>query len=100
MLGLNKKVTAVVMMFWITLINLSCLNAETELFINPVDCLNSITKVGGCGDAIGGIHHWDFSHLKRACCEALEGLSEGCWPIIFPGQPLVHMMIKGICFFP
>lgn len=55
MLGLNKNVTAVVMVFWITLINISCLNAEAELFINPVDCLNSINQVSGCTNAIG---HW------------------------------------------
>lgn len=98
MLGLNKKVTAVVMMFWITLINISCLNAETELFINPaVDCFNSVR---GCSEAIAGIRsHWDFSHLKRACCEALERLNGGCWSIVFPGQPLARIMIKGICFF-
>ncbi|CAL9244514.1 unnamed protein product [Arabidopsis halleri] len=99
MIGLNKKVAAVVMMFFcITLVNISCVKAETELFL--VDCLNSIKQVRGCSDAIGGILHWDFSHLKRACCEALEGLQDQCWFILFPHQPLVHAMVKGVCFFP
>lgn len=99
MLALNRNVTVLAMILFVIL-SVSPLSAGKSYFYSPAECLKTIQNVEGCTDAITAILRWDFSHLKHNCCDVLEGLSEDCWPIVFPGQPLVHLMIKGICFFP
>src|SRR5690606_31785083 len=99
MLVLNRNVTFFAMIV-LVILSVSPLTAGKASFFSPAECLKTIQNVQGCADAVTAILRWDFSHLKHGCCDVLEGLSEDCWLIVFPGQPLVHAMIKGICFFP
>ncbi|CAN6924221.1 unnamed protein product [Brassica oleracea] len=99
MLPSNRNVIVCALIL-LVILSVSPLSAGKGLFFSPAECVKRIQNVEGCADAITAILRWDFSHLKHGCCDVLEGLTEDCWPIVFPHQPLVHTMIKGICFFP
>ncbi|CAA7022532.1 unnamed protein product [Microthlaspi erraticum] len=99
-MGSNKILTSIVMISMVLLSVSTNIAGRKVAFLNPADCFASIKKVDGCADAVSAILRWDFSHLKHACCDAVEGIAEDCWPVVFPRQPFVHMMIKGICIFP
>ncbi|GKV45167.1 hypothetical protein SLE2022_133900 [Rubroshorea leprosula] len=76
---------------------------ETSSAVKPdniLDCIKSLGSVGGCIDAIKElISHNNFANLGKECCEALTNLGDNCWPIIFPDEPTVPILVKTVCAF-
>ncbi|XP_022756253.1 uncharacterized protein LOC111303963 [Durio zibethinus] len=61
-------------------------------------CISSLTSVEGCIEAIDkAVSDKNFGELKKACCQAITLLSDNCWPIVFPDQPLVPFLLKTVC---
>ncbi|GLT90444.1 hypothetical protein SLE2022_083770 [Rubroshorea leprosula] len=67
---------------------------------NVFECIGDIVKVGGCVDAVKkAIDDNNFADLGKQCCDVLVGIGDDCWPILFPNEPTVPILIKAICAF-
>ncbi|KAG7580520.1 Prolamin-like domain, partial [Arabidopsis suecica] len=63
------------------------------------ECINSIKSVEGCFETIGGIFKGHFGGIRHTCCKTLNGLSDNCWPTLFPGKLYLRITIKLACLF-
>ncbi|XP_010519086.1 PREDICTED: uncharacterized protein LOC104798617 [Tarenaya hassleriana] len=73
--------------------------AENPQAFHPKECLGAIKSVKGCAEGIKGIFHGHFGGLKASCCRTLNGLSDNCWPSVFPGKLWLRVTIKLFCLF-
>ncbi|KAG8488754.1 hypothetical protein CXB51_016631 [Gossypium anomalum] len=61
-------------------------------------CLMSFISVEGCVEAINeAVSHKKFDELEPKCCKAITLLGDNCWPILFPDQPYVPVLLEYTC---
>ncbi|KAG8488755.1 hypothetical protein CXB51_016775 [Gossypium anomalum] len=61
-------------------------------------CLMSFASVKGCVEAIHEVvSHEKFDALQPKCCKAIIKLGDNCWPIVFPNQPCLPVLLKTVC---
>ncbi|CAH8362246.1 unnamed protein product [Eruca vesicaria subsp. sativa] len=65
---------------------------------DPQECYKLVKGTSSeCRDRLKGILHFQFHGIKKYCCETISKVSDSCWPVIFPNQPYVRFILKGIC---
>lgn len=67
--------------------------------LHPNECVDAIKSVKGCSEAIGGILKGHFGGMRHSCCKTLNGLSNHCWPTLFPEKLYLSITIKLACLF-
>lgn len=65
---------------------------------DPKGCLKAFkSTLNGCLESIKKILHGHFHGIKKECCATVIGVSDLCWPMIFPSMPYIRFVLKGIC---
>ncbi|XP_039019022.1 uncharacterized protein LOC120150408 [Hibiscus syriacus] len=101
-----EAATSKTLMFWIAAVT-CCIAAassavvpsgSTEKTQDLGGCLLSLTSVKGCVEAIEeAVSFKKFDELQQECCKAITLLGDNCWPILFPDQPIVPLLLKAVC---
>ncbi|CAN8256266.1 unnamed protein product [Cochlearia groenlandica] len=99
MMKTKQQMTKVVFLFISVVMALVCHHQTKAQEPNPSleDCYSPIMKVKGCLDGVKFATKGDLSGLGKDCCHAINGLSDDCLSIIFPGKPYIVFMVKALC---
>ncbi|MBA0635102.1 hypothetical protein Godav_025630 [Gossypium davidsonii] len=97
--SMEATTSKTLLMFWLLV---TCITAvslgsavETQGFGG---CLMSFASVKGCVEAIHEVvSHEKFDALQPKCCKAIIKLGDNCWPIVFPNQPCLPVLLKTVC---
>ncbi|GMI89151.1 hypothetical protein like AT2G22155 [Hibiscus trionum] len=101
---MEPTTTSKVLMFWLAA---TCIAAAASAVVpsgsaeetqDLAGCLMSFVSVEGCVEAIHeAVTHKVYDGLKHECCTAITQLGDNCWPILFPDQPYVPLILKAVC---
>ncbi|VVB14537.1 unnamed protein product [Arabis nemorensis] len=97
---MERKLIKVLFLFICVIMALVCRHRSEaqETKVSPNDnCLRSILSVKGCFNAVKAAFGGDIKGLTKDCCHVVNGLAEGCFPVVFPGTPFTRLLVKAVC---
>ncbi|KAF5749164.1 hypothetical protein HS088_TW04G01127 [Tripterygium wilfordii] len=63
-----------------------------------IKCWSSIVNVPGCvQEILGSIVSGQIGKIGPNCCNAINGITQDCWPKLFPVTPLFPPLLKYSC---
>ncbi|PPD93564.1 hypothetical protein GOBAR_DD09484 [Gossypium barbadense] len=97
--SMEATTSKTLLMFWLLVTCIAAVSlgsaVETQGFGG---CLMSFASVKGCVEAIHEVvSHEKFDALQPKCCKAIIKLGDNCWPIVFPNQPCLPVLLKTVC---